>query len=73
MASASTHRSTARSVSVTFRFAPEEREEIKDLARKAGMSVQQYAAMRLLGREVEERHPGRPRNVERDTELPYAM
>lgn len=49
-APASTHRTHGRSAQVLLRFSPEEREEIKQLAREHGLSVQEYAERQLLGR-----------------------
>ena len=56
-APASTHRTYGRSAQVLLRFSPEEREEIKRIAREHGLTVQEFADRVLLGRELPARRP----------------
>jgi hypothetical protein len=69
MAAASTHRSSERSAGVLLRFSPEDREELKRLAHAQGLTLQDYADLRLLGREPQPRSGGRPRNAKPDEAL----
>lgn len=46
---ANVHRSRDRSAQVLLRFSHEGREELRERAREAGMSMQQYADWKLLG------------------------
>lgn len=73
MASDRASRSVARSIPVAFRVTSEERDEVKQKAADAGMTLQEYLYERALGRPCERRSPGRPPSSHRDTELPYAM
>ena len=57
MTAASTHRSKDRSASVLLRFSEEDREQLKQRARELGMTVQDYADLKLLDRAV----PAAPR------------
>ena len=60
MTAANVHRREDRSAAVLLRFSHEDREEVKRLAREAGMTVQDFAELRLLGREPAPRSGGRP-------------
>lgn len=72
MTAANIHRSAERSASVLLRFSKEDRELLKQRAHDLGMSVQDYADLKLLGKEIPARRPsGRPRRTPvQDQELP---
>lgn len=69
MAAASTHRSSERSAGVLLRFSQEDREELKRLAHAQGLTLQDYADLRLLGREPQPRAGGRPKSTTQDDGL----
>lgn len=52
MTAANTHRSADRSASVLLRFSKEDRDRLKQRAQELGMTVQDYADLKLLDKEV---------------------
>lgn len=55
---------------VMMRVTVAEREQLKERAHQAGVSLQVYMENKLLGRELVDRRPGRPRTPEKDEPLP---
>ena len=71
MAAANTHRSNERSAGVLLRFSPEDREDLKRRAHQLGLTVQDYADLKLLDRPTPApRSGGRPRGTTQEEALP---
>ena len=64
MAAGDVNRSDERRVMVGFRMSAADRVELRQLASRAGMSVQAYLEWKAFGRDAEERPPGRPRHTQ---------
>lgn len=58
-----------RTAQVALRMTPEDREELKRRAAESGRSIQEYALLQLIGRDVRYK-PGPPRTARTDQELP---
>jgi hypothetical protein len=71
MAGGHVNRSSVRSVNVAFRLSPEDRDELKVRAARAGLSVQAYLEKVALDRDdAHDRQSGRPRLYPQPEELP---
>jgi len=66
------YRSDARGVSHTFRMSAEEKAQLKAAAAAAGLNLQQFFELRMLGAAKPRLADGRPKKSQQVEELPYA-